>query len=320
MKKILLLAIAFRIFTANAQVSDPLTQLPVSVLSQGTPGPAAKIFIRCGGTITNENKPLTVVDGVPTGGNDLKSIHPNNIVSISILKNPTACALYGSGAMQGVVIISTKKANEKTLFVLDADDKTPLAGATVKIVSAKNGNDTVTVVAGKNGEVTTLLLKSKLDIEVLVTSVGYETLQTKIQFHKNKVQPRFLLKRKFKKMEEVRITTYTTIRCHRFGCGLRCTRIYCYRDTTETKTSSNDFTVYPNPAKANSFITVQTKNGFQGLLHLVNSAGQVLLQKRINSKATAASFSFPLVAAGVYFIQLADEHTGKSSTQKLMVQ
>ncbi len=320
MKKILSLAIAFGTFTASAQISDSIIPPPVSILAGGTPRPAARIFIRCGSAITNENKPLIVVDGVLKDQNDLKKINPNDILAINILKGATATALYGSRASHGVIILNTKKANEKTFFVLDADDKAPLEGATVKIILAKNSEDTVTVVARKNGEVTTSLLRSKSDYDVVISCVGYEAFQTKIRFQNNKTQPRLLAKRKFAKMQEVKIVTFTTIRCHRFGCGLRCTRIYCYRNTTQAKTSSNAFTVYPNPATANTSITVQRKQGFQGLLQLVNSAGQVVQQKRVNSKANAASFPLPIAAAGIYFIQLVDEQTGKSSTQKIMVQ
>lgn len=92
----------------------------VSVTSNnGAPGSGATIRIRGGSSLAASNEPLYVVDGVPLEGggvsgmrNPLNTINPNDIASISILKDASATAIYGSRASNGVVIITTKKGTE----------------------------------------------------------------------------------------------------------------------------------------------------------------------------------------------------------------
>lgn len=79
----------------------------VSVTSNsGSPGADAMVRIRGTGSVNNAD-PLYVVDGIPQGG--IPNINPTEIKSISILKDASACAIYGSRAANGVVLISTKE-------------------------------------------------------------------------------------------------------------------------------------------------------------------------------------------------------------------
>lgn len=97
------------------------------VISQGTGGPGggSRVVIRGNNSITSNNQPLIVVDGMPidasgsnsggsvynstvTGGG-ITDINPDDIESISVLKGPNAAALYGSRASNGVLLITTKK-------------------------------------------------------------------------------------------------------------------------------------------------------------------------------------------------------------------
>src|SRR5665647_3215015 len=84
----------------------------VTVLESNTPGEGATIRVRGLGTINN-NDPLWVVDGVPGA-----TVNPNNIESISILKDAAAQAIYGARAANGVVLVTTKtgKKNQKAQF------------------------------------------------------------------------------------------------------------------------------------------------------------------------------------------------------------
>ncbi|MEH0154471.1 TonB-dependent receptor [Limibacter armeniacum] len=78
----------------------------VTVLQQGgDPSAQSQIVIRGIGSFANET-PLTVVDGVPYYG---PAINPNDIASISILKDASAAAIYGAQAASGVIVIETKK-------------------------------------------------------------------------------------------------------------------------------------------------------------------------------------------------------------------
>lgn len=75
----------------------------------GTPGSEPSVRIRGFSSVTGNNDPLYVVDGVPwdTGINDL---NPQDIESISVLKDAASCALYGNKGSNGVVLITTKRA------------------------------------------------------------------------------------------------------------------------------------------------------------------------------------------------------------------
>jgi len=92
----------------------------------GNPGDAVQVRIRGTSSIRSNNNPLFVVDGVPLAGgtqpasadvgfgssgdtNPLNFLNPNDIESISILKDASATAIYGSRGANGVVIITTKK-------------------------------------------------------------------------------------------------------------------------------------------------------------------------------------------------------------------
>ena len=75
--------------------------------ASGQPGSTASIRIRGIGSVSASSDPLFVVDGIPFDGN-INSISPNDIESISVLKDATASALYGSRGANGIIIITTK--------------------------------------------------------------------------------------------------------------------------------------------------------------------------------------------------------------------
>ena len=81
----------------------------------GNPTGGAAIRIRGGASLSASNDPLIVLDGVPLsdqtygGVNPLTMISPDNIESMTILKDASATAIYGSRASNGVIIITTKK-------------------------------------------------------------------------------------------------------------------------------------------------------------------------------------------------------------------
>jgi TonB-linked outer membrane protein, SusC/RagA family len=82
----------------------------------GSAGGGSKIRIRGGASLNASNDPLIVIDGIPVEGNGisgtaniLSTINPNDIESVSVLKDASATALYGSRASNGVLIVTTKK-------------------------------------------------------------------------------------------------------------------------------------------------------------------------------------------------------------------
>jgi TonB-dependent starch-binding outer membrane protein SusC len=119
---------------ANVGVVANPTQLLVArapgvnvTLNSGEPGAGAQIRIRGGTSISASNDPLYVIDGVPLqnneteargfgiggspalGRNPLNAINPNDIASVTVLKDAAATAIYGSRGANGVVLIETKK-------------------------------------------------------------------------------------------------------------------------------------------------------------------------------------------------------------------
>lgn len=87
----------------------------VRIQSNGGPGSGSTIQIRGSSSISGNNQPLVVIDGVPmeqsaskTLGGGISEINPDNIKEMSVLKGPNAAALYGSRAANGVILITTK--------------------------------------------------------------------------------------------------------------------------------------------------------------------------------------------------------------------
>lgn len=77
--------------------------------STGTPGESPTILIRGINSINGTTQPLYVVDGVVWSG-DYNDINPNDVETISVLKDAASCALYGAKGANGVVLITTKRA------------------------------------------------------------------------------------------------------------------------------------------------------------------------------------------------------------------
>lgn len=81
----------------------------VDIVSSGAPGGASSINIRGARSITASNEPLIVVDGVSDAVSDLSEIDPVDIESISVMKDASSTAIYGSRGANGVILITTKK-------------------------------------------------------------------------------------------------------------------------------------------------------------------------------------------------------------------
>jgi len=98
----------------------------VQVTSGTAIGSSSKIILRGASSITGDNQPLFVVDGVPMDnadyssgnqqrsvggydyGNAMQDMNPDDIESVTVLKGPAAAALYGSRASNGAIVITTK--------------------------------------------------------------------------------------------------------------------------------------------------------------------------------------------------------------------
>ncbi|MBQ2195541.1 MAG: SusC/RagA family TonB-linked outer membrane protein, partial [Prevotella sp.] len=82
--------------------------------NSGQPGDGFKIAIRGAGT-NGDTKPLYVIDGV--SGGDINNLNPADIERIDVLKDAASCAIYGSAAANGVILVTTKQGKEGSVGV-----------------------------------------------------------------------------------------------------------------------------------------------------------------------------------------------------------
>ena len=158
--------------------SKEISNVPVLTFEQALQGKAAGVFIENGGgklgqatkvrvrgttSVSGDNQPLYVVDGIPivsesqasdTPTNPLTDLNPNDIESVSILKDASASAIYGSRASNGVILITTKRGKSgNTVFTLGY--QTGLSQPT-HLRSFLNANDYVTLIREAGTNATTL--------------------------------------------------------------------------------------------------------------------------------------------------------------------
>jgi len=112
--------------------ADKISQVPMATFDQvlqgrvpglvvssgsGQPGTNASVVLRGVGTVNGNSSLLYVVDGVPVESNYLQAINPSDIESITVLKDASSKALYGSRGANGVLVITTKKGKSGKLTV-----------------------------------------------------------------------------------------------------------------------------------------------------------------------------------------------------------
>ena len=90
--------------SAGQMLQGQVPNLNIS-FSSGTPGESTKMNIRGATSIVNSGAPLVLIDGVE---GDLDRVNPNDIESISVLKDAASAAIYGARAGFGVIIVTTK--------------------------------------------------------------------------------------------------------------------------------------------------------------------------------------------------------------------
>jgi TonB-linked SusC/RagA family outer membrane protein len=117
-------------------------KVPGVVINQtGGAGSSVSMVIRGASSLSNDNQPLFVIDGVPISntmnnvsqvgtdnrvdfGNSISSLNPDDIASVTILKGPSAAALYGSRAGNGVVLITTKSGKGLNRMTININSST----------------------------------------------------------------------------------------------------------------------------------------------------------------------------------------------------
>ncbi|MDQ0104928.1 TonB-linked SusC/RagA family outer membrane protein [Chitinophaga terrae (ex Kim and Jung 2007)] len=120
----------------------------------GGPSGSSRVIIRGNTSITGNNQPLYVIDGIPMDnsnygqvgntkfaegvdmGDAISAINPDDIEKISVLKGPSASALYGSSAANGVILITTKKGTKSKDLGIELNSTSTIENQLTKV----NGN------------------------------------------------------------------------------------------------------------------------------------------------------------------------------------
>jgi len=109
----------FPVSTAAEALSGKLAGVTVTT-TEGTPGADVNIRVRGGTSLTYDNAPLYIVDGVPVD-NALSLISPTEIQSIDVLKDVASTSIYGARGANGVILITTKGGKDmRTVVTFDA--------------------------------------------------------------------------------------------------------------------------------------------------------------------------------------------------------
>ena len=122
-----------KIATTNALTSLAGKVSGVQISSTGAAGSSVNVVIRGASSLTSDNQPLYVVDGIPMNnslsnmsslgsgntvdfGSAISDVNADDIESVSVLKGPSAAALYGSRAGNGVILITTKPVGSESYY------------------------------------------------------------------------------------------------------------------------------------------------------------------------------------------------------------
>ena len=146
----------------------------------GAPGGGAQIRIRGGSSLSANNDPLIVVDGLPLDQrgvqgvrNQLNAINPNEIEDFVVLKDASATAIYGSRASNGVILITTKKGKKGADLTFEYDLKASV-GNVVETVDVLDADQFRNIIETTEGTDLGLLGDSNTDWqdEIYQTAVG----------------------------------------------------------------------------------------------------------------------------------------------------
>ena len=117
----------------------------------GAPGAGVSVRVRGVGSIGGSNDPLYIIDGIPSE-NGLNSINPSDIENVSVLKDASSAAIYGSRATNGVVLVTTKKGKEgKTKVSYNGQFGLQTHGHLPKMVNTDEYIDIYNVAAKNDG-------------------------------------------------------------------------------------------------------------------------------------------------------------------------
>ena len=329
--------------TVYAQDSSNLKSQGLKILNRQLPPttPTTEpvvIRIRCLGSNLSPD-PLLIIDGIVAEKFDLRNINPDDIESISILKGSTATALYGCRGWSGVIIITTKTANDRTIRVKDMLTGEILAGANVYLISMEGRKDTTHLIADSSGKVVTNKIVYGKEYELKVSNVGYKNFRCFVNTKQLGKNYNVLLERNYEDLEEVRIKSiamkpvYRRTNCTYFD-GLdgsfRCLIAginVISKDQINIKDGKNlnNIKLYPNPVLRNQKVNIEFENedDTKLTLRLFCLDGKQISSSKYQMKKGINRISYSLngsLNTGMYFLQVIDDSNRLLKTDKLIIQ
>jgi TonB-dependent SusC/RagA subfamily outer membrane receptor len=277
-----------------------------------------KIRIRCKAT-SFSTEPLLIIDGLPVEFGKLRDIIPGEIESITVLKDNTATAIYGCQAINGVIIVTTKKARLRTFLIRDLLDRSRLQGATVSFISEGDKEHTLMFISNDSGVVTTDKLIAGAEYNMKITSAGYKTLSVKYKNADTTVNS-FSLERDVISCTPVIVSADAGMLC-RLPVSYSVQKISV---CTLLVSKSISVGVYPNPVPAGQNMTIEVNSHRDGLFSVTVIAvdGRLLLSQTQKTYKDQNRFYINTDSrwpAGVYFIQIMDEKRNMIKLEKVIV-
>jgi len=314
--------VSFLLYSITLMSQQTVDSSNPGVLFQKTSADV-KFRIRCLATSTIAAEPLVIIDGIPFEYKYLNYLKPGDIESISILKDSKAAAIYGCRAMNGVVIVTTKKARLRTFRIRDLLDGRNLPGATVSFISTGNKKDTLVFVSNDSGLITTDKLNPGTEYHLTISYTGYKALAV-IYKNINNTASSFSLERDVVGCSPVTVSADVGFGCRRTGCTLKGVRICRYIASGNSSTNSMPVKVYPNPVLPGRTVTIEINSPGDCLLYTNVTAldGRQLLSRSQKAYKGKALFSFDTDSrwpAGVYLFQVLDDRRNVLKVEKIVI-
>ena len=249
-----------------------------------------------------------------TVGDTSVNYAPKNDIEVA-LKTPQILNTVSSAIMGGISFKSLSSIKGK---VVDHSGN-PIAFATVAIKGTK-----IAVAADSAGRFTINPKFNRRNVTLCVSCVGFASLEKNINRsdYENDVEIELL---QTGTLEEVIVID--TI-CDRRSIKGLVGSVTSYRtyplNINDMFKFKNNFRIYPNPIRSNSTLTIELNQKQYGdhLLQLFNQSGQLIVSKDIyiDEKARLFTMNMPSIISGNYFLKLTSKTTGKSYTEKLIVE
>jgi hypothetical protein len=307
--------------TLYAQDSNDLKIPGLKILNRLVPLTTSScenvIRIRCMATPLND-KPLFVIDGMIADELVLKNINPDSIENIRILKDHAATALIACKAFSGVVLITTKTANQRTIQIKDFITGEALPSAKVEVILNDQKNDTALLETNSDGKFVTNRIIYGKEYELTAACVGYKPYHYIINSKIIGKSFTVLLFKEFKTLSLVENSGPIRQMCYNVKTN------QLNELVPSNKIAMDQFKVFPNPTKAGSDITIVWEKAIAGeyIIDLYNLQGQLIKSSLIKIKNDANSFTFqiPIITSGSYVLRLTNKKSGKKHVEKIIIQ